>query len=290
MQNKYFNENAFQYALNCIDKNPFEAKERFDEYLCKHPEDYYARAYYILLLERICLFELAQKEYDCIEEEISYNTSFNRNGKNTIGFKCIMALAKARLLAHHEKYQKLLDFYHNNPELFNQRNDMTYLSYYCRFHLGKINDNTFDSSSYRYLQVVNYNEDRFLDHIKKHQADYNIDLEKPNQSLFVPNFPIEKVFEETKKHIPSDNKLFPGLFDDAYYFKYDNCGRVNNKMTNYFVVICFHNTCKFLTMCPVNDCEHFPIIDLNYLKEKEDDVKIKRLSQIEKFNKRFHRN
>lgn len=289
MQNKYFNENAFQYALDCVEKNPFEAKRRYDEYLEKYPNDYYARAYYILLLERICDFDLAQSEYDYIERETSYNTSFNQCGKNTIGFKSVMALAKVRLLAHYEKYQELLDFYCNNPDLFDQRGDLSYLSYYCRFHLGKINGNACDSSSYRYLQVVNYSEDRFLDHITKHQADYNINLENPNQSLFVPNFPIEKILEEIKKHIPSNNKLFPGLFDDTYYFKYDNCGRVNNKMTNYFVVVCFHNTCNFLTMCPANNCEHFPITDLNYLKE-EDNTKVKKLSQIEKFNKRFNRN
>ena len=290
MQNKYFNEKSFQYALDCVEKNPFEAKRRYEDYLDKYPKDYYARAYYIHLLERICLFELAKKEYNYVEKESSHDLSFNQSDKRAVGFKCIMALAKARLLAHDEKYQELLDFYHNNPDLFDQRGDVSYLSYYCRFHLGQINKDMYNSSSYRYLQVVNYDENRFLDHIKKHQADYNTDLDEPNTSIFTPNFPIEDVVNEIKKYIPGNDKLFPALFDDTYYFKYDNCGRINNKMTNYFVVICFHNKCKFLTMCPANNCEHFPIIDLNYLKEKEDNVKVKRLSQIEKFNKRFNRN
>lgn len=288
---KYFNENEFQYALDCVEKNPFEAKKRYDEYLDKYPQDYYARAYYILLLTRIGLFELAQQEYDYIEKMIIVNTSFSTSDKRAKGFKYIMALAKAKLLAHSEKYQELLDFYYKNQVLFESRGDTKYMSYYCRFKLGKIQSNSYnDDSPYRYLQVIRYDEDRFLNHIKKHQADYNTDSDDPNKSIFVPNFPIEKIVSEIKKYIPSEQKLEPALFDDIYYFKYDNCGRVNNKMTNYFTVVCFHNTCHFLTMCPANNCEFLPYIDLNYLHEKDDDSKVKRLSQIDKFNKRFNRN
>ena len=105
MANKHFNENAFEYALNYIDKNPYEAKIRFEEYLEKYPNDYYARAYYVLLLERIGLFDLAQEEYDYIEKMIIVDTSFSKSGKRTSSIKYILSLAKIRLLAFHEKYQ-----------------------------------------------------------------------------------------------------------------------------------------------------------------------------------------
>ena len=43
-------------------------------------------------------------------------------------------------------------------------------------------------------------------------------------------------------------------------------------------------------MCPVKDNEKLPFTDLNYLREekREDDFKVKKLSQIDKFNQRYH--
>ena len=41
-------------------------------------------------------------------------------------------------------------------------------------------------------------------------------------------------------------------------------------------------------MHPVNGCENLPIIDLNYIRKTED-IKVKKLSQIDKFNKRYNR-
>ena len=68
---------------------------------------------------------------------------------------------------------------------------------------------------------------------------YNTDLEKPNKLLFSSDFPIDKVVEEVKKYIPSNKRLCEGVFEDHYIFKYDMCGRVNQKPEDYFKVICF---------------------------------------------------
>ncbi len=84
--------------------------------------------------------------------------------------------------------------------------------------------------------------------------------------------------------------MFPGYFDDVYYFKYDNCGRIKNHMTNYFTVVCYHNTTNFITMCPNVNCQKLPHVDLNYLKDNENEIKDTRPSKIDKFNRRFKRN
>ena len=42
-------------------------------------------------------------------------------------------------------------------------------------------------------------------------------------------------------------------------------------------------------MLPCADCENLPYVDLDYLIHINDIPKIKTLSQIEKFNKRFNR-
>ena len=289
MQKKYFSEAGLQYAQSIIKTNPLEAKTRFEIYLKNYPNDYYARAYYILLLIRLGECEQANSEYNYINNKTANDFKFTSSNKRVVGFQCIMALAKAKLLAHAEKYQELLDFYRNNINLFSNRGDMAILSYYCRNKLGLITD-TIDENqaSYRYMQTVDYKEERFKEHIKKHQVEYNND-EEINSSLFNEDFPIDKIITEIKKYIPSNKKLYLGLFADEYFFKYNNCGHVMSKSTNYFKVSVFHNTTNFITMCPTLNGENLPNIDLNYMIIEDSNTKVKRLSQIDKFNRRFNR-
>ena len=136
---------------------------------------------------------------------------------------------------------------------------------------------------------MEYREEDFREHIKKHLADDAINMEDASHAIFVPEFPIDEVIEEIKKYIPSDNCIYPGGIEDAYTFKYDKCGRDNYYMTDYFKAFCFHGTGDFITISPsvVKDI-NFPCIDLNYLR-KNDDLKVKRKSQIEKFNQRYNK-
>lgn len=123
---------------------------------------------------------------------------------------------------------------------------------------------------------------------------YNQNIEEPNPNLFTPNTDVLKITEEIKKYLLSDKRIYPDFIDDVYIFKYDNCGTVNQKSVNYFKVICFHNTKNIITMCPVNDNLNIPYIDLNYLNQEniqeQSNPKVKRLSQIEKFNQRYKHN
>ena len=91
-----------------------------------------------------------------------------------------------------------------------------------------------------------------------------------------------------KKYIPSDKKLYWGFYDNIYYFKYDGCGRDNTKLVNYIKVVCLDDTNNIITICPVVGSDNMPHIDLNYIK-KEEPVKVKVKSQIDKFNQRYNR-
>lgn len=63
----------------------------------------------------------------------------------------------------------------------------------------------------------------------------------------------------------------------------------DNKNTNYFIVVTFHNTPYLISMYPCsNTSNNLEYVDLNYLKETNN-KNIKRLSQIDKFNKRFNK-
>lgn len=295
MPNKYFHEQEFQYAIKLLEHDPYGAKERFETYLEKYPDDYYARAYYVILLMRICLFDDALSEYKTILRDTRNNNFYNCNSiKKLKGFKYNMLLCELKILGYKEEYQKILDLlyrYKNDSVL--EDIDYRFISYYCRSKLGLLPKKVAEQNAdaYRFNQSVNYSEDSFRNHIKKHEADYNMDTETPNEAIFSPDFPTDKIIAEIKKYIPSDKKMFPGFFDDEYYFKFDNCGRFNNKLTNYFVVVCYHNTKEFITMCPTNEYYYsIPVVDLNYLKENDNNKQDTRLSQIEKFNRRFNRN
>ena len=175
--------------------------------------------------------------------------------------------------------------------MFNE-GDRRFIDYYCRSKLGLLSKAVAgqNANAYRFNQAVDYSEEAFRDHIKRHEADYNTDTDTPNETIFSSDFPTDKIIAEIKKYIPSDKRFFPGYFDDVYFFRFDNCGRVNNKQTNYFSVVCYHNTTDFITMCPTNEYYHsMPVVDLNYLKENENNKEDTRPSQIEKFNRRFNR-
>ena len=194
------------------------------------------------------------------------------------------------LFGYFEKYDELYKLYLDNKAYIdNSKLNLQYINFYCRKKMGLSNNGRKNMvSGYMYGQMEEYSEGKFLEHIKKHMADYNMGLDKPNDNIFAPDFPIEKIVSEAKKYIPSDKGLFPGFLEDDYVFKYDSCGRDRNRVVDYFKVICFHNTSDFITMCPVYGYERYPYIDLNYIK-KDDDIKIKRRSQLDKFNSRYNK-
>lgn len=287
--NKYYNEASFQYAIDLLETDPFHAKLRFKEYIERYPRDYYARAYYALLLTRLCLFEEAEAEYNYIKLKAQNDHFYICNQEDLKGFFYNMLIIKLKILAYQEKYEEMFNLIKDTKDTIHQE-DFKYISYYCRIKLGTI-DKNIQGGAYRFIQAYNYNEELFREHIKKHTKEYNDKEDSLVGSIFNDDFPIDKVIEEIKKYIPSDKKLFLGYFDNTYFFKYDNCGKVDNSKSNYFKVVCFQNTTNFITMCPALDCEKLPFVDLNYLRDLEEDKgKVKRLSQIDKFNQRFHRN
>ena len=289
MYNNYFNEAAFQYAINILETDPYHAKERFEEYIKIYPKDYYARAYYAITLTRLGLFDEAEIEYEDIKLRSQNDTFYNTRYKNIKGFKYNMIVIEIKLLAHKKKYQEIIKLVEDNRNLFDF-DDIRYILYYSKMRAGLFTEENIKNEGYRFMQSYNYSEELFREHIKKHLYEYNKDEEVPNQFVFSENFPVDKVIEEIKKYIPSDKKTCPGYFDNYYFFKYDNCGTVNNVKTNMFLVITYDDTKDFITMCPVIGYEKMDSVDLNYLIDYDTiNSKIKKLSQIEKFNKRFNR-
>lgn len=286
MKDIYFNTWKFFEAKKLIKKDPLEAKNKFENYMKDYPKDYNAKSYYSYILIVLNMPKEAKIILDNLELESNIDSLFNQEHEKVLKLQKDLITNKMRLLAYYNNYEKLL-YYYNNYYHFLDNKKLATINFICRKNLGLLKEKEFNKEKFGYLfgQIIKYDENDFFNHIKKHLSGYNED--DLNNSVFLEDFPINEIIPEVKKYIPSDNRLCYTMIGDSYFFKYNDCGRNDNKITDYFKVVCFHNTSDIITLCPIKDCENIPHIDLNYLNKSKGPVKT--LSQIEKFNRRFRR-
>ena len=306
MKQQFHNELELTQALSFFKSDPYEAKSRMEEYIKKYPRSYSDYPFYAGILIALRELEQAEKFLDDVSKLVSNDNYYKNNITLYKLYQRRYNIAKIRLLLYKGEYQELYDNYvkpntyicnvekYDLDLLTDNQNigsniNMQQVKFYCRKKLGLINSNFRNNKSYLVRQIIKYDFNDFLRHIQKHMVDFNVDKDKPNDNLFVSGFPIMEVIDEVKKYIPNDNALYVGLSSDRYVFKYTGCGRVNNKLVDYIHVICFHGTDEIITMCPSIEGEYLPHIDLDYMNntQKSDDIKVKRRSQIDKFNQRF---
>lgn len=285
MNKNHFNVWEFKQVLDLAEKDPISARVLYEEYLKKYPDDYSAYTYYCSNLITLGELELAEKVLNYVEKEYVKKNSFNKKYRIE-KFEYNLFFVRIKLLSYQEKYEELYKLCVKNISRVVDKS-LNSVWFYSKKRTGRLNDEKRDVNSYLFKQIVRYEESDFYKHIEKHLSSYNENVDVPNSTVFEENFPLKEVVEEIKKYIPSDKRLFLGFYDDIYYFKYDECGRENKKLVNYFKVVCLHNSQDFITMCPMNCDENLPYIDLNYMK-KEEPSKVKRLSQIDRFNQRYN--
>lgn len=289
MTDKYFDQWEFTNIHYLADINPLEAKLKFEEYLEKYPKDYSAYPYYASVLITLGEFRNAEKILNFVKTKYVDDNNFCKNSEKIEILKYNIIFTSLRLLSYQGKYDKLYRLYFDNYDkiidLRSARFDL-----YIKKKASKLDSDDIKVKTYIHNQILSYSEEEFFEHIKKHQADYNQNLDNPNKNIFSPDFPINQVIDEVRKYILTNKRLYNGFIEDIYIFKYNNCGRENNKLVDYFKVVCFHDTKDFITMLPSSGCENLPYIDLNYLIPKKEDYKVKKISQIDKFNKKYKMN
>lgn len=289
MTTKYFNKHEFMKVISLIDTNPMLARKRFENYLMKYSQDYSAYFYYTSLLITLSELDKAERILESVKNLSKTNYNYFKDEQKRKHFECNYNFTKVRLLCYKKQYKeaKELTFYPYNEA--SKTIHLESIRYFCKNQINKPKLNRDKISSYIYKQIYDYRESDFVEHITKHMANYNQNVDNPNKQIFAPDFPMDEIIYEIKKRIPSNKRLLPGFFEDVYFFKYDECGRSNNKIVDYFKVVCFHDTSDFITMLPLSDCEKLPYTDLNYLKKDEKPV-IKKKSRIELFNEKYKRN
>ncbi len=277
MKDIYFNEYEFKKAFKLTDTDLIKSTSMYEEYLRKYPKDYSTYPFYASNLISLGRLEEAEQVIEEVERKSKRDSKFCGLTKTYPLFKKTLFFVKTRLLAYQKKYDELYEFCMMNRKLLSGDS----ILFYAKSKLGMIDLSQRDCNSYLYRQIVRYEEEDFLDHVKKHMSDC-----RDSVSVFDKDFSFNEVLGEIKKHIPSDKKTLIGLYENAYYFRYDNCGQCDYKSVNFIKVICFDDTGDIITMYPCSEGENFPFVDLNYMRGKETE-KVKKISQIDKFNRRF---
>ena len=279
----YFNSLDFEKAFQLICINPYEAKLKFEKYIDNYPKDYYTMCFYSNVL--LTLNDVVGAK-EILEKSLVLSQSdkkFQKNERKLNFYEVAYVFSKLSILIREKKFKDFYEYYNNNkfPYITNHFKSS---KYFCDIKLG-LNVKE-EYMGYLLKQVKNYSESEFLNHIRKHLMDINIEQENENSSVFAVDFDVKKVLEEVKKFIPSEKKLCNKIAD-IYIFKYDSCGRCNGKLQDYFRVVCIQNTIDFITMFPTIDSRNLPYFDLNYMHDSHNS-KVKRLSQIEKFNRKYN--
>lgn len=129
-------------------------------------------------------------------------------------------------------------------------------------------------------RMLHYDENQAIDHMKKHLPDYN----DCGCSEF-NNVNIVDLLERVKKVLPTSKKLQRFSLNDVYLFRFSRIGVDNS---NILLVVTNKGTYEVVSMYPTNT-KFIGTINDNlyneYLEDKE--VNKDKMSQIDKFNKRY---
>lgn len=280
MEYKYYHHSDLKQIIKIVVAKKFEqAKVELDAYVEKYPNDFRAYPYYIDLLIKLNELNLAEEKLSIME------TLVNKRIDSILKIEMVKRL-KIKLLSFSGRYEECYTLLKENQTLlFNV--DIAYqeLLFFLEDRLG-LRDLNYTSDSYLHKQIIDYSDERFLEHVGKHQ--YGSCLEA-GSSIFAEDFPLKEIHFKLKEMLPLDElKRNNGLIDNFYTFRYDYCGRCDGKLVNYFRLVTLNGSNQFITMYPYENDENCRYLDLNYMRvEKVESPKVKRMSQIEKFNQRY---
>ena len=286
-RSKFFDFKDSKNIEKIIEKDIYKAIELYEEYLEHYPEDYPSHERYFSSLIRVGYYDKAFKELEILEMMVHDGKLISfRNGYTKRNLLRNIVYGKMRLLIHTERYQEAYEYIITNIEAVNINGleNISALLFFLKNRLGYVRKTNEQQKSYLFKQIAEYDEKSFIEHARRHIDGY--ETEEEITALFHNNFPLEKVFEEVKKHYSLENRISKGIINDEYYFRYDDCGMHDKIPCDYFTVAAFANKPHYITMVPVPNINTYPYVDLNYLKESNY-VKVRKISQIEKFNQRY---
>lgn len=139
-------------------------------------------------------------------------------------------------------------------------------------------------------QILSYTDEALLNHINVHvESD-----EESNKAFFKENINLKYLIEVVKENLKTSKKINTEEMFELHYFGISNIGYDKSNYNSYdcIKVVVVPNTSNIITMYPVNDEFITYATPLIYDYGKmfgEEKQKVKSISQIEKFNRKFKR-
>lgn len=140
---------------------------------------------------------------------------------------------------------------------------------------------------YTYSQVLDYSDEKALEHIKSH-----LNEDDKYHSVFNEKIDLKYLFDKVKENLCTSKKDIGKSMIDVYYFGISNVGYTLGQIDNYVKVIVIPNTYNIVTLYPTfeanSDTLNYLDIDYNKLFQREE-PKQKVKSRIDKFNEKYNR-
>lgn len=138
-------------------------------------------------------------------------------------------------------------------------------------------------------QLSNYNEDEVLDYIKLYCESSNL----PQYTYFFEKIDVDYLYYYIKENLINYQKSTLKMGLDTYFFSIANIGFdfAKKNACNILKVLTIPGTHQIINMYPVLDTlDKALVLDIDYDKLfKKNKEKVKTLSQIDKFNRRYSR-
>lgn len=274
MKGKY-DVDEFRRILKMVEDNCiWQAFNAYQEYFECYPNDISAKSYYVDLLIKVGRFDEAE---ELIEEHI-HKSNLSKISREDFEFR------KLRLLSSTGQYQECYDLLLRDFDILKQRGWLIQgVLLELKKKLGILESSDYKQNHYFLSQIVNYSEDLCLKNLDK----YRYHGDDAASIYFMDDFPIEKVYYMLRDMLPFGKKIYLDLTTNLYIFKYDNNGKINGKMVDYLAVTTLLDSNDIIRIRPYENQGRLACENLYLPTVTEESSKIKKISQIDKFNRRY---
>ena len=134
-------------------------------------------------------------------------------------------------------------------------------------------------------QILDYSTEEAIAHLDKHLNKTN-----ENISYFKEGIDIRYLFDTVRKNIDSTKKVNTEEIMEIHYFGIGNIGILNNTTCNFIKVVVVPNTKNIISMYPTNNVDYNYVtnLDIDYDRLFKRENKVKTLSRIDRFNKKYN--
>lgn len=243
------------YLDKKLNEQAFNCYKEINNYM---DNNYYLGKYYLYISD------FNRAEY--------YLEKIYKKNRNRTDILHLLILTKFRLKKEAETLILCNEFMKNNNYTQNIN-----IKYNINRVLLALKPEEYKSNNLKYSQrqILNYNEEEAIKHVEEHHC-LNSNVTEFNKDLDIYEF-----FKQVKLLLTEDKKFITSFYDtyaiDIYGIGMGSIGNINQLR-----VITLPDTKNIITMYPYNGSEKINIED-----EEEQKPKVKRLSQIERFNKRY---